>query len=127
MNLAVSAGNGSAQAGLEIYADASDLKYAAVALTGFPKRKEDEFLWELGSEDPKKRFAFYFRLRVFQYAAHGHCAIEFRFNNNQKPPERQISEFYLKVCPTDIDQLGKMFASFAELEDTSMEWSVPCN
>ncbi len=124
VNLVVSAGNESIQGEWEIYANASDLKDAAISLTGFPKTDNDSFSWELGSENEQDRFAFYFRLRVFQFSSSGHCAIELRFNNNQKPPDQQIVEFCIKAYPADLDRLGTMLDSFSRLEEQTMEWNV---
>ena len=124
VNLVVSAGNGSIQCELEIYANASDLNDAAVALIGFPKTENDTFVRELGSEDERDRFAFYFRLRVFEFSSTGACAIELRFNNNQQPPDQQIIEFCIAAYPADLDRLGALFKTFSRLEDRTMEWTV---
>ncbi len=124
VNLLVSAGNQSTQAEFEIYAHASDLNDAAVALIGFPKTDKDIFTWQLGSEKENDRFAFYFCLRVFQFSPTGRCAIEIRFNNNQEPPNQQIVEFCIDAYPSDLDRLGTMLKAFGRLEDLTMEWSV---
>ncbi|MBT4867334.1 MAG: hypothetical protein HON53_19705 [Planctomycetaceae bacterium] len=124
VRLVVSAGNGSVQGEFEIYANAADLNDAAGALTGFPKTEDDTFVWELGSEDERDRFAFYFRLRVFQYFVAGGCAVELRFNNNRSPPDQQIIEFCIGAHPADLDRLGRLFKTFARLEDPTMEWTV---
>jgi len=124
VNLLVSAGNRSTQAEIEIYANASDLKDVASSLLGFPKTDNDIFNWELGSENEHDRFAFYFRLRIFQISPTGRSAIEFRFNNNQKPPNQQIVEFCIDAYPSDLDRLGTMFEKFSRLEDLTMEWHV---
>ena len=124
VNLVVSAGNASTQATMDVYANATDLKDAAISITGFPKTGDDTFIWELGSENERDRFAFYFRLRVFQFSSTGRCAIELRFNNNQKPPVQQVVEFCIEAYPADLDRLGVMLKSFSRLEDTTMEWTV---
>lgn len=124
VNLLVSAGNRFTQTHFEIYANASDLNAAAESLIGFPKADIDTFMWELGSENEQDRFAFYFRLRVFQFSPTGRCAIEIRFNNNQKPPNQQIVEFCIEAYPSDLDRLGTMFKSLGHLEDLTREWSV---
>jgi hypothetical protein len=124
VNLSVSAGNASTQAEFEIYANASDLKDVAIALAGFPKQNDDSFLWELGSENEHDRFAFYFRLRVFQVSSTGRCGVELRFNNNQKPPNQQIVEFCMEAFPADLHRLANMFDQFNRFEDLTMEWAV---
>jgi len=124
IHLVVSAGNESTQSVFEIYANASDLKNAATALNGFPRSDRDSFVWKLGSENERDRFAFHFRLRVFQVSLNGHCAIELRFNNNEKPPNQQIVEFCIPAYPADLDRLGRMLDGFSRLEDLEMEWTV---
>ena len=124
VNLVVSAGNGTTQGALEIYAKASDLNDAAAAISGFPKNDNDEFVWELGSEDERERFAFYFRLRVFPLSATGRCAVELRFNNNQRPPDRQVVEFCITAYPADLDRLGGVLKTFSRFEGSMLEWTV---
>jgi len=124
VNLVVSAGNASTQAEFEIYANASDLTDAAQSFTGFPRTDNDSFIWELGSENKRDRFKFYFRLRVFQFSSTGRCAIELRFNNNQEPPDQLVVEFCIKAYPADLDRLGTIFYSFSRLDDLTMEWTV---
>ncbi len=124
VNLLVSAGNQSTQTEFQIYANAADLNDAAVSLIGFPTSDNDTFIWELGSENEQDRFAFYFRLRVFQFSPIGRCAIEIRFNNNQGSPNQQIVEFCIEAYPSDIERLGTMFERFGLLEDLTMEWTV---
>jgi hypothetical protein len=124
VNLVVHASNGRQSSELEIYAAAADLSSAAQALSGFPKHSGDVFTWELGSELPEDRFAFYFRLRVWQVKASGRCAVEVRFNNNQDPPDRQVSEFSFGAYPSDLDRLGCLFREFSKLEQLVLEWAV---
>ena len=124
LNLLVSAGNSSTQAEFEIYANASDLDDAAVSLIGFPNTDNQIFTWELGSEDAQDRFAFHFRLRIFQFSSTGRCAIEVRFNNNQQAPNQQIVEFCIEAYASDLDRLGKKFETFSRLKDLTMEWSA---
>jgi hypothetical protein len=70
LNLVVTASNGLVSAGLEIYANATDLGVYAQALRGVTNRTS-EALWELGSERTEDNFAFYFRLRAYQVTMTG--------------------------------------------------------
>lgn len=125
LHLLVFAGNPTTLTRFEIYTTSSDLNDAAESLIGFPKSNADTFTWQLGSELEQDRFAFYFRVRVFQFSHTGRCAIEIRFSNNRKPPHQQIVEFCIEVDPSDVDRLSRMLKSFARMEDLTMEWSVP--
>src|SRR5690349_12629381 len=100
LNLFVAASNGRVQGELEIYCNAKDLGVVARQLRAFPfSGSRDAVLWELGSERPEDRFAFYFRLRAVRVSALGRCAIEMRTNNNRSPPDREISEFSIEALP----------------------------
>ncbi len=109
---------------LEIYANAEDLETAARRLTGFPSDARDTFVWELGSEDPQDRFAFYFRLRVWCVAPSGECGFELRLNNNDSPPEREATEFSLSAYPADIDRLADLLREFSKLKHRALEWAI---
>ncbi len=124
VNLVVAASNGRQQGEIEIYTNAEDLGVFARELREFPKRKSDTVRWELGSERPEDRFAFYFRLRVFQVAANGRCAIEFRFSNNQEPPRREVVEFSIEALPADLDRLAGLLREFSRLQHSVLEWTV---
>ena len=124
VRLTVSASNGRVAGELEIYANAKDLAMVGKALAGFPKCADDECLWELGSENPDDRLAFYFRLRVFPVSPTGRCAVEFRFNNNQSAPEQEITEFCLLADPSELDRLGELFRRFAKLHHRVLEWTL---
>jgi len=124
VNLVVTASNGRQQGELEIYANAKDLSVLADNLQGFPKQENDIALWELGSEQPEDRFAFYFRLKVFQLAANGRCAIEVRFCNNQAAPDRELIEFSIPALPADLDRLARLLKQFSRLEHRVLEWNL---
>jgi hypothetical protein len=123
LNLVVKASNGAQQATLEFYANAGDLNAFAKAIRDVPGRKS-EALWELGSELPEDRFAFYFRLRAHKIASTGQCAMEVRLNNNESPPDRQLAEFSLRALPADLDRLADLLESFGRLEHRQLRWSV---
>ena len=124
INLVVAASNGRQLGELEIYTNAKDLTVFASGLCEFPKHTEDIVLWELGSEHPEDRFAFYFRIRVVQLAANGLCAVELRFNNNQTPPDREVSEFSIQTLPSDLDRLARLIEQFSSLQHKFLEWNI---
>src|SRR4051812_47158121 len=82
LHLVVDASNGCLRARLGVYDNAASLTKLADVLEVFPRHVTDAHLWELGSERPEDRFAFYFRLRLFVTDRAGHCAIQLRMNNN---------------------------------------------
>ena len=124
LNLVVAASNGRQRGELEIHANSEDLGSLAADLRGFPSGGEDPVIWELGSERPEDRFAFYYRLRVFQTDATGRCGVELRFNNNQAPPDREVVEFSLEAYPADLDRLADLLERFGRMEYRVLEWNV---
>jgi hypothetical protein len=124
LQLLFTAANGRQQGELEIYCNAKDLAAFARSLQGFPKPKESQAIWELGSENPNDRFAFYFRIRALQLSPSGRCALELRFCNNFDPPIRSITEFSIEALPADFDRLAQLLEQFSKLEQTQLEWIV---
>jgi hypothetical protein len=123
LNLVVSASNGRQGGELEVYANADDLRVLASELREVPGNKR-EAIWELGSEKPEDRFAFYFRCRAHQITSAGECAVELRFNNNEPPPARQISEFSIRAMPADLDRLADLLEQFGRLEHWVLQWNI---
>jgi hypothetical protein len=124
IDLVVTAWNGKLWGEIEIYTNPGELKLIGRELHGFPKGRDDIVLWEIGSEDPLERWAFYFRFRVFIVHPGGLSAVELRFNNNQKPPYQEVSEFCIPAHPSDLDRLAHLLVRFSELKHTTLEWNI---
>src|SRR6185369_15402945 len=88
-HLVMEASNGRQRWEFEYYASVKSLIEWATRLEVFPRHKTDVYLFELGSERPEDRSAYYFRFRVFTTDSRGHCAIHLRFNNNEDLPRRE--------------------------------------
>jgi hypothetical protein len=114
--------NGKQKWKMEYYDNAQSLIEWAKNLEIFPRHKDDVFLWELGSERPEDRYAYYFRFRVFTTDSAGHCAIQVRFNNNEDLPDREIAEFCIRAEAAQINRLGQLCRHFAELKHAVLEW-----
>jgi hypothetical protein len=124
LNLVMEASNGTQTARLEFYDNADALSSVAKELEVFPRHKDHVFLWQLGSERPEDRFAFYFRFRVFAVDSLGHCAIHLRFNNNHALPDREVAEFCIHAEPAQLNRLAGLFEQFAKLEHEVLEWAL---
>lgn len=123
LRLVVTASNGSHQGRLEIYCNADDLSNFAGALREIPVLKT-EAVWELGSELPQDRFAFYFRMRAHLVSGTGHCVLEVRMNNNGFNHRREISEFSIPALPADLDRLAELLEVFSRMEHRQLKWLV---
>jgi len=125
LNLVMEASNGVQKAQLEFYDNAESLSTLAKELEVFPRHKDHAFLWELGSERPEDRFAFYFRFRAFAVNSVGHCAIQLRFNNNEALPRRELAEFCIRdVEPAQLNRLAQLLKQYAELKHEVLEWEL---
>lgn len=122
INLVLEASNGKQKWKLEFYENAESLRTLAEKLEVFPRHKDDVCLWELGSEYPEDRWAYYFRFRVFLTDASGYCAIQIRFNNNHALPDREMVEFCIRAEANQINRLGQLCRTFAELKHEVLVW-----
>ena len=115
--------NGDHATTFEVYLNADVLVHFADALEVFPRHATDVFLFELGSERPEDRWAYYFRFRAFTTDGLGHSAVHLRFNNNRDLPERTIAEFCIPAEPSQLNRLGRLFRNFATLQHRRLEWT----
>lgn len=124
IQLSIEASNGTQATKFEVYVNAQVLNEWADHLEVFPRHNSDVFLYEVGSERPEDRWAYYFRFRVFLIDLFGHCAIHLRINNNDDLPLRQIAEFCIQTEPSQIKRLGNLFREFAKLKHHVLDWTV---
>lgn len=123
VNLVVQVSNGEQTGTLEIYDNAKQLKIIGEALQGFPFEPRN-FRWELGSEKPEDRFAFYFLFDLFLNSPNGsEAGIHFKMNNNEEHPNTSMTEFYLMCEPAAINRLGKLFERFSQLDSNELFWN----
>jgi len=123
LNLIMAATNGRQAGEIEFYDNADSLTLCANALESFPKDSKDKFTWELGSEDPKDSWAFFFRFRVCLIDSSGHAAINFRFGNGSDFPYGALTDFSFLSEPAGINNLGKLFRRFALLKSERLLWN----
>ena len=124
LNLRIEASNGRVTGELEYYCNATDLKELGKKLTDFLGQRGEEITYELGSEAPEDRFAFYLSLRVKPLDSCGHSALLIHFNNNAADPDHEVSRFSIKVDPADINRLGRLLTGFGDLQHRRLDWQV---
>lgn len=115
--------NGSFSGNVDFYCNAEDLKTIGRALQNFPSKIDDEYRYELGSENPQDRWYMYFLLRAYTINSLGHCAIQFAINKNTVEPHEGICRFSIEADAASINRLGVLFQRFSKLEDFEFEWS----
>jgi len=124
LNLLIEASNGRMNGRLGYYCNASDLIELGNKLLGYLGNKEQTIVYELGSEKPEDRFAFFLSLRVLPLDLAGHSVIRIRINNNRPPPETEACEFCIQVDVIDVNRLGSLFVGFGKLEHRVLDWSA---
>lgn len=124
INLVLEVCNGRSLARITYYMNAASLVEWANHLEVFPRDNNDVFLFEIGSERPEDRWAYYLRLRAFLKDAAGHSALHIRLNNNQDLPSREIAEFCLDAEPSQINRLGRLCREFGKLNHAVLDWWV---
>jgi len=121
-DLLLEVSNGRQRGQIGIYLDTTDLVAAADAIRAFPTAPGKSIEWELGSEDPSERSAYYLGLRLYAVNPTGRYAIEFRMNNLSEPPEREIVQFSIEIEPAGLDGLRSLLIRFSRLEHLVLEW-----
>lgn len=123
INLIFKASNGESSGKLEIYDNADRLKKLADVLEDFPFKEPKKYLWELGSEKPEDRFAFYFKCEFLLIKHTSECLVRIRLNNNESGIEKSISEFNIQCKPAELNKLGQLFREFSKLEKQTLIWN----
>jgi hypothetical protein len=109
---------------LDYYCNADDLKIIGNGLANFPKHIGDEYKYEIGSPNPKDRWAYHFMLRAITINMSGHCALQVVMNNNRhEPPDACSCNFSIKAEPAAINRLGNLFLRFADLNYRKFTWT----
>jgi len=115
--------NGSFQGKLKYYDLASSFRDTGEALSAFPSKIPDEYLYEIGSNRPEDDFAFYFALRAYTTDTSGHCAIQFTMNDYMMEPSESC-RFSIKAEPWAIHRLGELMKRFSTLRYGTLKWSL---
>jgi hypothetical protein len=124
LNLWITASNGKVNGRLEYYCNADDLNDLGNKLLGFLGKQDETIVYELGSEKPKDRFAFFFSLKIAPLDLAGHSVIHLRMNNNRPPPDTEACEFCIRVDVADVNRLGRLLVAFGKLEHRVLDWSL---
>jgi len=124
LNLRIEASNGRLGGELEYYCNADDLKHLGKELADFSGKRIEVITYELGSEKPEDRFAFFFSLNAKTLDSSGHCVVLVRLNNNGRFPNNEVSEFSIKADVADLNRLGNLLIEFGRLKHRVLDWRV---
>jgi hypothetical protein len=124
LNLVLTACNGVFGGRLEYYCNADDLATLGRALARFPRQTPDEHVYELGSSEPERRFAFHLQLRFFTTDSAGHCGLSIVMNNNGCQPDAAAVTLGMRAEPAAINHLGALLVAFGKLKHRQLMWQV---
>lgn len=95
----------------EIYLKDSDLLELAKKLIEFSEQN-NKIIFEIGSEDPKDRWAYFFKISIYMYNSSGHTAINITLNNNGENQLSEKSHFSILCTPADVNNLGNQLLNW---------------
>jgi hypothetical protein len=122
--LSIAASNGSYSGRLEIYCNVDTLREIGIALTKFPTRVPDEYVFEYGSEDPKDRWAYYLRIRAYTVGLRGQPALQFTMNLNRETPNDGRCSFSIgDIEAVQLARLGRLFVRLESHSSGSFLWT----
>jgi hypothetical protein len=125
LNLEIEASNGRVSGFLEYYCNADDLKVLGKQLLDFIGIYGQEVHYILGSEKPRGPLWLFLSIRVMPLDSTGHRAVvHVRLNNNEEPPDREVTEFSIAAHVADLNRLGGLLLDFGKLQHYAMEWHL---
>lgn len=124
LTLGIVASNGQQSGTHEFCCYAHDIRNAGKALSGFPRHRNDEFLWRFSSTFPGDPGDGFSSFRAFVFNNRGHSAIQVKFDNNLEIPDRAITDFCIKAEVAKLNLLGEIFLEFSELKHEELWWDT---
>ncbi len=122
--LLITASNGRLRGELEYYCNVSDLQKIGAQLRDYSGNRDEEIVYELGSEKPEDRFAYFLSIRVKAINSRGYCYVSVRLNNNDSGPDREITDFTIPTGVAGVNRLGDLLIGFGELRHRRLIWNV---
>jgi hypothetical protein len=123
LQLVMVASNGRQRGKIEYYVNADDLMEIANAMKAFPRHATDVYRYEIGSEKPEDKWAYFVKMRMVTTDSPGRFALHLAFSNNREIPYRESSEFCIPVEAADLSRLSSLFQEFARLKHEVLYWN----
>ena len=122
LQIVVGATNGSASASMEVYSYPDEIEAFANRLESFPSSQHDQVAWESGEADAK--WYGHMLLRAHLIDSVGHSAVEVLTDVRGAPPNRSMSNFFLRCNPADLNELGRRIKAWLPnpSDQLSVEW-----
>jgi hypothetical protein len=123
LNIELSASNGAFAGTVDFYCTPGALLEIAAALSAFPNKVPDAYVFEYGSPDSGRQVYRHLMLRAYTVGALGGCGLHISMNRNCAPPDEGVCEFSILVEPAALNKLGRLLQLFAQLEHLELEWT----
>jgi len=81
-------------------------------------------VYELGSPETDRQFAFHLRLSFFTTDSTGHCGLSIVMNNNGRQPDASAVTLGMRADPAAINRLGYLLIAFRNLTHRQLVWNV---
>ena len=122
LQIRVGAAGGDTSAWMEVYSYPADVELFASRLENFPTTPNEQVAWESGDTDPK--WYGHMLLRAHLIDGVGHSAVEVLMDVRGAPPNRSMSNFFLRCNPADLNELGRRIKAWLPnpSDQLSVEW-----
>jgi hypothetical protein len=123
LNIELEASNGTFGGAVDFYCSPQALLKIGAALSAFPVKIPDEYIFEYGSPGVGNRVYRHVLLRAYTVGAVGHCGLQISMNRNCAPPDEGICEFSILAEAAALNKLGHLLQRFAQLEHLELKWT----
>lgn len=121
LNLIIQVSDDQHSGELEFYMTNESFIKCANELENFPDNKWNEVLWELGSENPQEKFAFFFRFHVV-FVLPNSSKIHIRLCNHSEILNPDGLDFVIESEVDEIKRLGRLWKRFSSLQEMKIQW-----
>ena len=105
LQIRVGAAGDGTSASMEVYSYPADVEAFASRLENFPRPPSEQVAWESGDIDPKSYGHMLLRAHLIDGV--GHSAVEVLMDVRGAPPNRSMSNFFLRCNPADLNEWGR--------------------
>jgi hypothetical protein len=117
LDLTFTANNGGFQGKVQWYCNPDDLKNIGEALSPFPNKIPDEYIFDVDTNWS------HLSIKAYNFDRSGHCALQIYINNNKKNPDEGECRFSIVVEAWAIHRLGELLKKFSTLKYSYLKWS----
>ncbi len=121
LNLLISVSDGASEGSLEYYCNTSDLLDIGNALEAISEGGRNEYVYEVGSTQPKNRWAYHFYLRALASTPEK-CELQIAFTDHSAEPIHSY-KFSITSNFDSVSLLGTQFLHLGRLNLTEFNWS----